>query len=89
MSEMDHNIHANSRCNLYQRPLLEGHNIMTPDDIFPESPLGEHTAMDPTLNQTLWMLPDARIWADVHCLRAKDASVKRQIYLIYLKLLDK
>ena len=33
-------------------------------------------AMDPTLNQALWTLPDARIWADVHCLRAEDAQLR-------------
>ena len=49
---------------------------MTPDDIFPESPLGEHTAMDPTLNRALWTLPDAGIWADVHRLRAEDARLR-------------
>ena len=67
-------------CRLTAEPVprddIHGEQVMAPDDIFPESPLGEPTVMDPILNRALWTVPDAGIWANIYRLRAEDAQIR-------------
>ena len=37
-----------------------------------ECPLDITSAMDPVINRALWSIPKARIWVDIHVLRAED-----------------